>query len=251
LSSLNDELPDDLLWDSGNSNGGLSNGSSMDAMGGQQQQQPVSVAGPMMGPGGGMMRNPGMGGPMGNQQNINLVNALNKPKVNGPGGMMGGNPQGGGMGQLPPHSAMNSVGGDVGGLNSMNSNSSLQGGSNQPQVSSMMGGPGLVSMAPVNSMSSEMGGGGGTVVSTMGGMQQMRPQQGMQQVMLNGPMVRHVGMPPMGNNGLQQQIRQPNLIGAAGQPRMINASGVRMQAMVSSRVMKIASFKSTFVSFNL
>ena len=54
----------------------------------------------------------------------------------------------------------------------------------------------------------------------------------MQQVMLNGPMVRHVGMPPMGNNGLQQQIRQPNLIGAAGQPRMINAAGVRMQAMV-------------------
>jgi hypothetical protein len=77
----------------------------------------------------------------------------------------------------------------------------------------------------------------------MGGMQQqMRPQQGMQQVMLNGPMVRHVGMvPPMGNNGLQQQqIRQPNLIGAAGQPRMMNASGVRMQAMVSLRISKLS-----------
>ena len=252
MSSLNDELPDDLLWDSGNSNGGLSNGSSMDSMGGQQS---VGAAGPMMGPG--MMRNPpgGMGGGpmggsgvMGGQQNINLVNALNKPKVNGPGGGMvnvGGDmrPGGGGMGQMPPHTAMNSVGGDNG-LNTMVSNSSLQGGGNNnppPQVSSMLGGggPGLVSMAPVNSMSSDMG---GTVVSSMGGQmggmqQQMRPmglqqQQGMQQVMLNGPMVRHVGMPPMGNNGLQQQIRQPNLIGAAGQPRMINAAGVRMQAMV-------------------
>jgi len=255
LSSLNDELPDDLLWDSGNSNGGLSNGSSsVDPMGGGgQHQQPPNNTGPMMGGPGTMLRNPvtgGMGGPMGgvggmsNQQtmqNINLVNALNKPKANGPGGGMvvvGGDMR---------------TGGNVGGvennnLNAMNSNSSLQvggvGNTAPPQVSSMMGGPvGLVSMAPVNAMSSDLGsGGGGTVVSSMGGGQmgpggQMRPmglqQQGMQQqVMMNGPMVRH--MSPMGNNGLQQQqIRQPNLIGAVGQPRMINAPGVRMQSMVS------------------
>jgi hypothetical protein len=201
---------------------------------------------------------------MSNQQNINLVNALNKPKANGPGGMVvvggdmrtvGGNQVGGGgMAGQPPHTAMNNVGGsDNNSLNTMNSNSSLQAGGNNPspQVSSMIGGPGLVSMAPVNSMSSDMGA-GGTVVTSMGGggpmgpgglsQQQMRPmglqQQGMlagqQQVMLNGPMVRHVGMSAMGNNGLQQQqIRQPNLIGTVGQPRMISGTGVRMQAMVS------------------
>ncbi len=259
---MNDELPDDLLWDSGNSNGGLSNGtSSMDPMGGggqqqhQQQQPPNNNAGPMMGNPGNMLRNPvpgGMGGGgMPNQQtmqNINLVNALNKPKANGPGGMVvvGGDMRTGG------NSENNSLN------NAMNSNSSLQGvgggGANNapPQVvSSMMGGGGpgggLVSMAPVNAMSADLG--ASTVVSSMGGGGgqmggpggQMRPmglqQQGggmqQQQVMMNGPMVRHMS-PMVGNNGLQQQqIRQPNLIGAVGQPRMINAPGVRMQAMVS------------------
>lgn len=208
LSALNDDLPDDLLsgWESGNStsNGSMPNGN----------PDPMSNnVGMMMG-----MRNPGMGqmGGMLPNQNMNLVNALNKGKQNGPG--LGGAPT------SVPHSSMND--------NMTSINSSLQ-----SPISHVSIGHSQMSMSPMNSMSGDMN----TMVSS--GMSNI-PSQGMQmrtmmsqptimssQVgMPNGPMVRHVNQMggPM-NNSMQMQGQQ--MLG--GQPRMLGGPGVRMQTMVS------------------
>ena len=99
-----------------------------------------------------------------------------------------------------------------------------------------------MSMAPMNTMNS----GDMTMVSSGGmpnmQMQQMRPIMGgggpqtiiSSQPGMNGPMVRHVNQMggPMG--GMQRQ-GGPNMI--PGQPRMINGPGVRMQNMVSLKIL--------------
>ena len=217
LSALNDDLPDDLLsgWESSNSNGGgLTNGGSVDQLPGGGGGPPNGPQ-PMMNSGMGRNMNP-MGGMVPNQ-NMNLVNALNKNKSNGPGGMVG-----------PMTSVPHSMSDNMSPINTSLQSSSMS------QVS--IGHPGQMSMAPMNSMNS----GDMTMVSSgmpNMQMQQMRPIMGggpqtiiSSQPGMNGPMVRHVNqMGPMG--GMQRQ-GGPNMI--PGQPRMISGPGVRMQNMVSN-----------------
>ena len=225
LLSLNDELPDDLLsgpWgsDNGTSNG-LSNGS-LDGMvgsslaGGSTGSNSITTTG--MTPSSMGMRPGGMGmnqmGTMANPNQSNLVLSGKAPgqltNVRGP---------------APSSTPNNSI-------------------SDSPMSS--MGGPGiaqqgLVSMAPMNSMASDMN----TPASSMGPGQPnmmggpMRPGMSMggmgpgQATIMSGPntMVRSVagGMVP----GTMNMIRQPGML-QQGQPRMINPGpGVRMPLRVS------------------
>ena len=228
LLSLNDALPDDILsgpWGSDNgSSNGLSNGS-LDGMvgssmaGGSTVSSSITTTGMTPSSMGMGMRPGGMGmnqmGSMANpNQNMTLVNAL---AGKAPGQLTNV------RGPAPSSTPNNSI-----------SDSTM----------SSMGGPGmtqqgLVSMAPMNSMASDMN----TPASSMGPGQPnmmggpMRPGMTMggmgpgPATIMSGPntMVRSVtgGMVP----GPMNMIRQPGMI-QPGQPRMINA-GVRMPIRVS------------------
>ena len=230
LLSLNDELPDEILsgnWDNGSSNG-LSNGS-LDGMVGSSMSTGSSVNNSItttgmtpssMGMGmrpGGMGMNP-MGTMANPNQNMTLVNALSGKA---PGQLTNV------RGPAPSSTPNNSISSDT---------------------MSSMGGPGmppqgLVSMAPMNSMASDMN----TPASSMGpgqpnmmGGGPMRPGMSMggmgpgPATIMSGPntMVRSVGggMVPGGMN----MIRQPGMI-QQGQPRMMQA-GVRMPIRVSLNI---------------
>ena len=248
LSSLNDDLPDDLLvgWgsDNGSNSNGLSNGSLEGLVGGPlgggggqgAGQQNQSLGQPNMGMG--MRQQGGMGGVnqmggMGNpNQNMTLVNALAGKAPGQLNNIRGPGPH------TPTSSSTHSI--------------------SEPPMSSM-GGPmnQQVSMAPMTSMSPDLS---NTVVSSMqsqpnmmGG--PMRPgmnmgmgpgsQTIMSSQMPNGPMtntmVRSVGGQMVGPGGpMQNMIRQQVGNMMPGQPRMINA-GVRMPIRVSTWSLFISS----------
>jgi len=241
LSSLNDDLPDDLLavggWaDNGSNSNGLSNGSIDGIVGGPLGQGNSQGAGQQnqnlgqssMGMGmrqqgnmGGVNQMGGMGNP---NQNMTLVNALSGKtpgqlnNIRGPGPNTPTSSSTHSISETP----MSSMGGPMNQQVSMSSMTSMSPdlsstvvSSMQSQPNNMMGGP----MRPGMTMGMGPGPGSQTIMSSQ---------------MPNGPMttntmVRSVGGQMMGPGGpMQNMIRQQQVGGMMpGQPRMINA-GVRM-----------------------